>query len=314
MLSGSAITDSADRSIRHAHDIRERSQTVLGWNDKVKAKHQLARDSFLQWRACGSPKNGPIASQMRLTRLSFKYALRQCKRTQRRFRASQITMCLLKEPGSRFWSWVNRELSGRCPLPPSIEGFTGDNEIVNMWMMHFQSIFNDLSCESDLDALDRLYTARTEQVPLITTEDALRAISKIKSGKAPGWDHLTSDHLLHLQPEAVACLAVLFSSMMVHTTLPEGFIHSTLVPLIKDKTGMANVVSNYRAIALSTSLSKLLESILIDRIGQFLSTNDAQFGFKSALSTTHATFALKEVIHFLYESGKPSICMFFGRK
>ena len=193
---------------------------------------------------------------------------------------------------------------------PLLEGFTGDNEIVNMWMMHFQSIFNDLSCESDLDALDRLYTARTEQVPLITTEDALRAISKIKSGKAPGWDHLTSDHLLHLQPEAVACLAVLFSSMMVHTTLPEGFIHSTLVPLIKDKTGMANVVSNYRAIALSTSLSKLLESILIDRIGQFLSTNDAQFGFKSALSTTHATFALKEVIHFYTSQGSPVYACF----
>ena len=306
-----AITDSANHSIRKSHVTRGgRPTIVMGWNDSVKMKHLLARESFLSWRAGGSPRGGHLASQMRLTRLSFKYALRACKRAQKRSKASKLALSLLTEPASQFWSWVNRELGGRCPLPPSIGGLTGDAAIADMWMKHFQKMFNDPSCSSNMDVLDQLQQAPVARVPPITTDDALRAICRLKSGKASGEDHLATDHLLHLQPEAVACIAVVFDSMMNHTSLPDDLIHSTLVPLVKDKSGMLDDVSNYRAIALSTSLSKVLELILVERIGKFLHTNDAQFGFKSNLSTTHATFALKEAVNHYTSQGSPVYACF----
>ena len=70
------------------------------------------------------------------------------------------------------------------------------------------------------------------------------------------------------------------------------------MPLLKDKGGIIDDQADYRAIALSTTFSKVLELILVERLQPYLTTCDAQFGFKSGLSTTHATFALKETVNF----------------
>ena len=87
-------------------------------------------------------------------------------------------------------------------------------------------------------------------------------------------------------------------------------VHSLLVPLLKDKGGMIDDQANYRAIALSTTISKVLELVLVERLLPFISTCDAQFGFKSGLSTTHATFALKETVHFFTKQGTPVYACF----
>ena len=68
---------------------------------------------------------------------------------------------------------------------------------------------------------------------------------------------------------------------------------------------MLNDRSNYRAIALSTTLSKILELVLVERLQPFLDTSDAQFGFKPEHSTTYATFVLKETINYYTKQGSP---------
>jgi len=68
--------------------------------------------------------------------------------------------------------------------------------------------------------------------------------------------------------------------------------------------------SNYRAIALSTSLSKLYETVLLTRVERYLSTNEAQFGFKKGHSTTQATFVLKETVHHYLSKGSPVYACF----
>ena len=225
-------------------------------------------------------------------------------------RSIEIELSLMTESTSCFWSRINRELGGRCPLPSSIGGATGAVEVADMWRNHFEKLYNDTQCSSNMGVLDQLSSAPPVEVPPITSVDAHRAIEKLNSGKAPGWDFMTSDHLLHLQPEAITCIAALFDSMLNHATLPEGFIYSILVPLVKDKSGMLGEASNYRAIALSTCMSKVLELVLVERIGRYLHTNDAQFGFKPNLSTTHATFAFKEAVHHYTSQGSPVYACF----
>ena len=87
-------------------------------------------------------------------------------------------------------------------------------------------------------------------------------------------------------------------------------IYSLLVPLVKDKSGTLSGKSNYRAIALSTSLSKVLELVLVERLTPFLSTSDAQFGFKEGHSTTLATYVFKETVNFYTSHGSPVYACF----
>ena len=111
--------------------------------------------------------------------------------------------------------------------------------------------------------------------------------------------------MLRLHPDVSAVIAVMFNSMVNHSILPDNLIYSIIVPLVKDKSGLLDDMTNYRAIALSTTLSKVLELLLMDRLGPYLGTSDAQFGFKTGHSTTHATYVLKETISYYSERGSP---------
>jgi len=52
----------------------------------------------------------------------------------------------------------------------------------------------------------------------------------------------------------------MFSS---HCYLPDELTKTTIVPMVKNKAGDISDMNNYHAIALSTSMSKVLESILL---------------------------------------------------
>ena len=164
-------------------------------------------------------------------------------------------------------------------------------------------MFNDTSCGRDCEILNQFMSESFSNVPPLTTEDVAIAVTKLQSGKSPGWDHVSTDHLLHLHPDLLSVIAVLFNSMLNHSTLPSGLVFSLLVPIIKDKSSMLDDTSNYRAIALSTALSKVLELILLERLEPLLHTSDVQFGFKAEHSTTHATYVLKETVNHFTKLG-----------
>ena len=161
-------------------------KSLPGWNLSVKRKHFVARQSFLTWRSCGSPREGLEASLMRQSRLSFKYALRKCKRNSNAAKANKIAKFLSHQQPSRFWSIIKRELGGRPPIPPSLGNISGSDKVAAMWKNHFASMFNDQSCSSDDDFLNLLTRDQASCVPPICLEDLCGAVSKLKSGKAPG--------------------------------------------------------------------------------------------------------------------------------
>ena len=283
---------------------------IPGWNENVRLKHEMARAAFLHWRDCGSPKDGSASSQMRQTRLAFKYALRKLKRDNLRVKSNKLAASFVNQDPTRFWSLIRHGLGGGTPLPQSLGGLTGNVNISKMWKDHFERILNDNSCGSDTEMLAQLAKEPVRQTPPISAEDVSIAVAKLKSNKAPGWDLVSADHLIHMHPQFHDILAVLFNTMLNHSHLPDGLAHSLLVPLLKDKSGKIDDQANYRAIALSTTLSKVLELILVERLKPYLSTCDAQFGFKSGLSTTHATFALKETVNLFTKQGSPVYACF----
>ena len=73
-----------------------------------------------------------------------------------------------------------------------------------------------------------------------------------------------------------------FTLCLVYGYLPPAMIETTIVPMVKNKSGNLSDSSNYRPIAL---VSKLFESVLLFKCAEYLSTSDNQFGFKSSHST-----------------------------
>ena len=93
------------------------------------------------------------------------------------------------------------------------------------------------------------------------------------------------------------------------------FKEGVISPIYKGKGKDPLLVSSYRAITISSSLSKLLESITLSRLNPLLDDlnipDRLQTAYRKGLSCTDAIFVTQEalLIH-LHEGGHPYLCLF----
>ena len=76
---------------------------------------------------------------------------------------------------------------------------------------------------------------------------------------------LYSDHFINGPNRLYVLLTLLFHSMIVHGFSPDGFNVSTVHPLVKNKRKSLTASSNYRAIALSSPLSKIFDWVILNK-------------------------------------------------
>ena len=122
--------------------------------------------------------------------------------------------------------------------------------------------------------------------------------------------NLFSDHFINGTVRYYTLISLLFTCMLSHGVAPSGLLLSTKVPVPKDKRGNKNNSSNYRAIAVSSILGKLLDSIIIQDQHVSLKTDDLQFGFKENTSTIPCTQLLIETVE-CYNSNNILIVLWY---
>jgi len=206
-----------------------------------------------------------------------------------------------------FWKKVAQLQKDKLPLPSTVNGCNGEEAIADMWKNHFEGVMNSVKSETDkaniLKSVESLSNSNLINISPLQVETALKAAKK---GKSAGMDGLASEHFIYADRSVCVHLAMLFSTMLVHGHLPNDFMSSAVIPIIKNKTGDTSDKSNYRPVAIVTACSKIFESILLDLIDDCLITHDNQFGFKSKHSTDLCIYTLKNVIDY-YRSRKSPV-------
>ena len=85
---------------------------------------------------------------------------------------------------------------------------------------------------------------------------------------------------------------------------------ATLLPIIKDKLSSINTSKNYRSIAISSLILKLLDWIILILYGEVLGVDQLQFAYQPGCSTTMCTWTVVETIdYFLRNDGEVFGCM-----
>src|SRR5664279_2399223 len=74
-----------------------------------------------------------------------------------------------------------------------------------------------------------------------------------------------SDHIINAGDDCHTHMARLFTAIVVHGTVPDSFLYSTIVPIPKGKHGNASDSSNFRGITLSSIYGKLFDNIVLTR-------------------------------------------------
>ena len=83
--------------------------------------------------------------------------------------------------------------------------------------------------------------------------------------------------------------------MLTHGCMPDAFIKTSLIPILKNKNDGTRAKSNYRPIAIVTAMSKVFELCLSRIMDVYLFTSDNQFGFKQKHSTDVCIYIHSEV-------------------
>ena len=86
--------------------------------------------------------------------------------------------------------------------------------------------------------------------------------------------------------------------MLIHGYLPDDFMLTHIIPIVKNKNGDITSKDNYRPIAITSVLSKVFELILIARYSDYLDTSHNQFGYKEKNSSDSCIFVLKEIVNY----------------
>ena len=89
------------------------------------------------------------------------------------------------------------------------------------------------------------------------------AIGKLKCGKACGrpTDCLFAEHYIHADSRLAVLLSTFFTSAHTHGHVPDAFMQSILVHVIKNKSGDSSDVNNNRPIALVTIASTFFSKL-----------------------------------------------------
>ena len=108
-----------------------------------------------------------------------------------------------------------------------------------------------------------------------------------------GWGFGGTCHLCHFSSYfSTCCLLHLTCSSLIYAQLSSGLRSNTCSKEKQDVTSS----SSYRPIALASSISKILEHLILTKFSSYLHTSPLQFGFKPGFSTSLCTGVVKNII------------------
>ena len=121
-------------------------------------------------------------------------------------------------------------------------------------------------------------------------EEILQVISTLNPKKAVGYDGISSKTLQTLGHIITPIISKIFNKSIQQGIFPDKLKIAKVIPI--HKGGKTEVINNYRPISILTSLSKVFEKLINNRLNNFFKKlnviSDYQFGFREGISTTLA--------------------------
>lgn len=128
----------------------------------------------------------------------------------------------------------------------------------------------------------------TSDINYTNVTEVQECVRRLKNSKAPGIDKIHNSLIKNLPPLAVILLTLIINSCLKLSYFPNEWKHAKVIGIRKPNKP-ASAPSSYRPISLLSSLSKILERIILSRLNGHLTDNNIlphqQHGFRSQYST-----------------------------
>ena len=270
------------------------------------ALDELKEDSITAhsiWRSAGSPRHGDVFERKKSAHYKYKLAIKDAViQFEGKFNDDLLDSYMHKDMRT-FWACWQKKTGKSKSTPSHVEGLSADAEIAQAFADHFKQPFIGVQEPNKPVYNNEEFCDKTDMW-LLNVEETDRIMrSNLKRGKAAGIDNITTEHILFAHPALSSHLTALFNLMLIHGYVPSAFGIGVIVPLVKDRTGPTDKLSNYRGITLSPVISKLFEVCLSEKFSPFLYSHRLQFGFKRGTGCASAIFVVQQVIQYFTQRG-----------
>ena len=282
-------------------------RTKLGWNEHVRDYREECLFWSHVWKTQGKPGVGVIFDNMRESKRQYCYAVRRIKKQEKLLRLNKLTDNISADNNRDFFKEI-KKLYPKTIIAPSVNSLTDPTEIAECFAQKYKTLYNNVSPEErNMQTVHSCVEKDIRQVAdlsqtEVSTKTIVEAVNSLKKDKSDGDRGYNSNHLLYAGLPYFEQLAMMLSCMLVHGYQPEALLLATISSIPKDARQSLCVDTNYRGIALSSSIGKVYDKVLLIRNTEHLYSSYLQFAYKKKLSTTICTLALKEVVNYYMEN------------
>ena len=313
----SLIRDTVDKMLAYSTSlisVKYNNSSKDYWSDELGIYNKAKKDCFKTWTQAGKVKdeNCSVYCDMR-------DAKRQFRREQRRH---ILDMCSknvrqLEETGDidqAFFWWLVAQCKSKNNSSPILDNngnlLINDNDILAEWTDYYTHLFKDTPnsewddnfktfIEHEMLEIERtISNTETEFIP-IELDELEKELKLLKKKKAPGFDRLTSEHMIYSGDKAKQVLLWTFNCVIYRKKIPRHFKKGLIVSI--PKSGKDSVIKgNNRGITLMPVMYKLFERLLIKREDKFLHSEYVISNIQSAgqknCSSLHSSLLVQETI------------------
>ena len=258
-------------SSAHLRKKKRRRALAAGWSDDIKRVKESALLWHKIWKENGSPPSGMLFDIRKSTRRQYHTALRRIKADAEHHQALRMAESLASSSQRDLWTEVKKVRASQKNVRVNVVDNEKGEDICSLFGRKYATLYN--SVLHDASEMERL---RADTAALIRSqcmhrncyarheirgEDVNKAVKKLKSGKNDALRQIYTNHLKKATPTLHDILASVFTALILHEVIPSDFELSTLIPIPKASNKSLSNSENYRAIAMSSILGKLLDEL-----------------------------------------------------
>ena len=281
-----------------------RSAAKHWWSEDLDELKLRSINAHNIWKDAGRPRNGPIFDVYKKEKYSYKIAIRNAKFEMDNSISNDLHDALLNKSNNQFWKIWKSRFGSEWAENYIVSEMVDPVRISETFAEYFCNLCKPSSDEINSKLRDKFkhrfvnYVGdKMKQADFFTVELTSKLICELKTGKAPGFDNISTEHLLYCHPSVPVYITYLCNLILLTGHVPSEFGIGVTFPIPKGSPGnKITSVDDFRGITVSPIISKIFEKGILENFGSYLWSSDNQFGFKKKVGCAHAIYCLKTVI------------------
>lgn len=191
----------------------------------------------------------------------------------------------------------------------------GTNVTIAQFWQYFKDLLNPICDPREYHFAFPIIEDPLLDAPILCDE-VVRALAKLKDGKAPGEDRIPYEFFKYAPENFHQMLASSFTNILDSCSPDDSFFTNIIFPILKK--GNPNLPDSYRGITFMNCGPKAFMSVLTTRLTNWVEARNKlleyQAGFRSKYSTVDSIYNLSCIVHLKLNEGKKVYAFFVDFK